>query len=121
MAYICCRLGCRCSAIELRLLEHRSPVRFAHIDASHDYSSVKAELLSILPLVVDGGVLCGDDFEDGATPVDGLDGGVERAVREVLPGCRNDGNFWWWQKGRPPPPLGNLARRLRRRVLPREW
>ena len=99
----------------------RTPIRFAHIDASHDYPSVKTELLALLPLVVDGGVLCGDDFEDGATAAAGLDGGVERAVREVLPGCRNDGSFWWWQKGRSTPPLGGLLRRLSRRVQPSEW
>lgn len=99
----------------------RTPIRFAHIDASHDYPSVKTELLSIVSLVVDGGILCGDDFGDGAILPAGLEGGVERAVREILPGYRNDGNFWWWQKGRPTPPLGGLLRRLSRRVQPAEW
>ena len=49
----------------------------------------------------------------------GLDGGVERAVKELLPGYRNDGNFWWWRNGSPTPPLGRLPTRLLRRFGPK--
>lgn len=66
----------------------RSPIKFCHIDACHDYRSVRADIEGALRLLVDGGVLCGDDLE----------GGVERAVRELLPGFRTKRNFWYWRK-----------------------
>lgn len=104
------------------LAADRSPVKFCHLDASHDYRSVKAEIEAVLPLVVSGGILCGDDFENASlqNPTPGMDGGVERAVRELLPGFRNDGNFWWWRKGVETPSLGGRLARLRRRFAPAE-
>jgi beta-1,4-mannosyl-glycoprotein beta-1,4-N-acetylglucosaminyltransferase len=108
-------------AHKMRSLEYlasdRTPVKFCHLDASHDYQSVKAELEAILPLVVSGGILCGDDFENASmqNTQPGMDGGVERAVRELLVGFRNDGNFWWWRKDAVTPPLPSRITRLRRR------
>lgn len=74
------------------------PVKFAHVDASHDYPSVHTTITKLLPHLVVGGILCGDDFESAHAGRADLQGGVERAVRELLPGFQSKGNFWWWQK-----------------------
>jgi len=56
------------------------------VDASHDYPSVRADLLAYRPLVRAGGLLCGHDR--GWT-------GVAQAVTEVLGGCRpGPGTIW---------------------------
>ncbi len=80
------------------LREWQGPIKFAHLDASHDYRSVKAALDALLPWVVPDGVLCGGDFETACASRADLDGGVERAVREVLPGFQQDRNLWLWRK-----------------------
>jgi SAM-dependent methyltransferase len=82
------------------LASHPLPVKFCHIDASHDYSSVERTIAALLPLLVPGGVLCGDDFLFAHAGRTDLQGGVERAVRELLPGFDSVGNFWYWR--RPP-------------------
>jgi hypothetical protein len=74
------------------------PVAFCHLDASHDYLSVKLALEKILPHLVPGGILCGDDFQNAHAGRQDLQGGVERAVREILPGFQGLGNFWRYQK-----------------------
>jgi hypothetical protein len=74
------------------------PVKFCHIDASHDYNSVHRTIAALLPKLVPGGILCGDDFESAHAGRHDLGGGVERAVRELLPGFEVSGNFWWWAK-----------------------
>jgi hypothetical protein len=56
-------------------------VDFVFVDASHDYASVKADVLAWLPKVRPGGLLAGDDY--GVFP------GVDRAVRELLPAHEN--------------------------------
>lgn len=80
------------------LAELKEPVKFAHIDASHDYYSVKKTIELLLPLLVGGGILCGDDFLSANMQSIALCGGVERAVRELLPGVQNYGNLWYWSK-----------------------
>lgn len=74
------------------------PVKFCHIDASHDYNSVKQTIELLIPFVVPGGILCGDDFLNASVNAPGLGGGVEGAVREMLPGFEHIENFWYWQK-----------------------
>jgi beta-1,4-mannosyl-glycoprotein beta-1,4-N-acetylglucosaminyltransferase len=74
------------------------PIRFAHIDASHEYRSVHRAIQFCLDWLVPGGVLCGDDFLSADMSRIDLDGGVERAVRELLPGFQQIHNFWSWQK-----------------------
>lgn len=74
-----------------------SLISFCHIDASHDYNSVKKTIEMILPNMVYGGVLCGDDMLYTNVNSD-LNGGVERAVQELLPNYTQIGNFWYWKK-----------------------
>ena len=80
------------------LREWRGPIKFVHLDASHDYRSVKAVLEALMPSLTPGGILCGDDFETACVSRADLDGGVERAVRETLPGFQADHNLWFWRK-----------------------
>lgn len=48
---------------------------FCFIDADHSYETVKADILAYLPKMKKGGLLCGDDWENG---------GVAQAVKEVI-------------------------------------
>lgn len=75
-----------------------SLISFCHIDASHDYNSVKKTIEMILPNMVYGGVLCGDDILYANVNRPDLNGGVERAVQELLPNYTQIGNFWYWKK-----------------------
>lgn len=61
------------------------------IDASHEYEDVKRDILAWLPLVKDGGTLCGHDYD-----------AVRAAVHEVLPGAQLVGNtsIWHYVKGK---------------------
>jgi len=72
------------------------PIKFIHIDASHEYESVFETIRLVLPKMVRGGIICGDDFlTSNASRLD-LHGGVERAVRELIPNVRNSGNLWYY-------------------------
>lgn len=71
-------------------------IKFCHVDASHEYESVHATISKLLPKMVPGGVLCGDDYLSANCQRTDLHGGVERAVRELLPGHGNNGNLWFW-------------------------
>ena len=46
------------------LSTYNEPIKFIHIDASHEYESVAKTLDKVLPLMVKGGIVCGDDFID---------------------------------------------------------
>jgi hypothetical protein len=74
------------------------PIKFCHIDASHDYASVRRTIEALLPKLVPLGVLCGDDFLSAHAGRADLDGGVERAVRKLLPKFEAVQNFWHWQQ-----------------------
>ncbi|HSW38690.1 MAG TPA: class I SAM-dependent methyltransferase [Acidobacteriota bacterium] len=74
------------------------PVAFCHIDASHNYEDVHRTISMCLPHMAGGGVLCGDDYVSAHKGRKDLNGGVERAVAELLPGHRVIGNFWRWRK-----------------------
>ena len=70
-------------------------IKFLYIDACHDYKSVITTIRNLLPHMIKGGIMCGDDFLSAHMGRDDLDGGVERAVRESLPGMFAwEGNFW---------------------------
>ena len=80
------------------LKSFNEPIKFCHIDASHEYQSVYQTIKLLLPRVVKGGILCGDDFLNAGLSRTDLDGGVEKAVRELLPDFQNVGNLWYWFK-----------------------
>ena len=76
-----------------------APVKFCHIDAAHDYESVKRTIELLLPYMVSGGILCGDDYVSANAKRDDLQGGVERACQETLKGHYNMRNLWAWSNG----------------------
>ena len=80
------------------LANFKEKVKLCHIDASHDYSSVKQTIKMLLSKLVPGWILCGDDYCTAHAARDDLQGGVEKAVKEMCPGHVVVENFWWWQK-----------------------
>lgn len=54
------------------------PIKFLHIDADHNYEAVAAQIEWAKPLMVEGGVMCGDDYSANWP-------GVVQAVNETLP------------------------------------
>ena len=72
------------------------PIKFIHIDASHEYESVFATINLVLPKLVKGGIICGDDYINANINRYDLHGGVERAVKETLPKHSNMGNLWYF-------------------------
>lgn len=72
------------------------PVKFCHIDASHEYDSVYKTIEYLLPRIVKGGILCGDDYLNSNIERDDLGGGVMKAVIDLLPNHTNKGNLWYW-------------------------
>ena len=78
------------------LNEYNDPIKFCHIDASHDYKSVAETIQHVLKRIVKGGVICGDDFINASAMRTDLQGGVEQAVKDNLQGFSNKGNLWFW-------------------------
>jgi hypothetical protein len=74
------------------LKKKSEPIKFCHIDASHDYYSVKKTIEMLLPKLVNGAILCGDDYGSGKHKR--LFGGVKRAVKEMCKGHKVSGRFW---------------------------
>lgn len=69
-------------------------VDWVHLDARHDYESVKADIVAWLPKVKPGGWLSGDDYDDLKFPE------VVRAVGELLPGAEAwSTQQWRWIVG----------------------
>jgi predicted O-methyltransferase YrrM len=63
-----------------------------YIDASHEYHPVKNDILSWLPKVKKGGIICGDDYTAGWP-------GVVQAVNEIFENNVNKvGHQQWWVK-----------------------
>jgi hypothetical protein len=58
-----------------------SSLEWVHLDARHDYESVKADIEAWLPKVKAGGWLTGDDYDEAKWP------GVVKAVGELLRGA----------------------------------
>ena len=80
------------------LADWTSPIKFAHVDASHDYRSVRRSIEACRRLLVPGGIVCGADFLTADLSRVDLEGGVERAVRELLPGFELNHSFWSWTR-----------------------
>lgn len=59
-----------------------------YIDGSHDYEDVVADLKSYWPLVNDGGIIFGDDYNAGQWP------GVVKAVDEFSDKIKQEDGFW---------------------------
>ena len=76
------------------------PIKFAHIDGGHKFEEVRDDILACKARLVPGGVLCGDDLMSAHAGRADLNGGVERAVNELLPGHERLNNFWIWQDRR---------------------
>jgi cephalosporin hydroxylase len=62
---------------------------WVHLDARHDYASVKADIEAWLPKVKVGGWLSGDDFDEQKWPE------VVQAVSELLPAAESWSNQQW--------------------------
>src|SRR5262245_27614571 len=62
---------------------------WVHLDARHDYASVKADIEAWLPKVKPGGWLSGDDYDTQKWPE------VVKAVDDVLPGADPWSNQQW--------------------------
>lgn len=76
--------------------DYNSSIKFIHIDACHEYESVHETIRLVMPKMVKGGIICGDDFQTAHINRTDLHGGVERAVRELLPGFKNIDNLWYF-------------------------
>ena len=72
------------------------PIKFCHIDASHEYQSVYDAIQLLKPHIVKGGIICGDDFLNASLDRADLQGGVERAVIESFSNYKNIDNLWYW-------------------------
>lgn len=68
--------------------DNRSPVKFCFIDAEHTYENVSANIAAVLPLMVPGGIICGDDQHHPP---------VRQAVIEAFGSVVADASVWWYQ------------------------
>jgi hypothetical protein len=77
-----------------KLYEYES-LDIIYIDASHDYESVKKDILTWFPKLKKDGIICGDDYCDGWP-------GVIKAVNEIF-GKQNvsfiGGSQWYYKQG----------------------
>lgn len=63
-----------------------------YVDAGHDYASVYNDIESWRPLLAEGGLLCGDDWNLGDVPFAVKD----YAWKHHLKVC-HEGEFWWYE------------------------
>lgn len=77
------------------------PADMIFIDGSHKYEDVVRDIKNAVPMLKEGGLLCGHDFNEAAHP------GVVQAVKELVPGFRlADGTSIWYA----PPKAGTGTR-----------
>jgi predicted O-methyltransferase YrrM len=72
------------------LAKYKMTCDLIFLDASHDYDSVKADILAWTPLLAEGGILCGHDYD----PPNWM--GVKQAVDECVPKFRVVPNTTIW-------------------------
>ena len=77
-----------CSVSAAQLFNDAS-LEWVHLDARHDYASVKADIEAWLPKVRDGGWLSGDDYDEEKWPE------VVKAVSDTLPRASSWSNQQW--------------------------
>lgn len=80
------------------LKANKNPIKFCHLDASNDYKSVTEMIELLLKTLVPGGILCGNNYLSADVNAEGLQGGVQKAVLDLLPGVDSIEEFWFWQK-----------------------
>ena len=72
------------------LENYMGKIKFLHVDADHHYDSVKRTLELAIPKMVEGGIICGDDFNSKQ----------EDVAKALLEQFKNKPfghiyNFWW--------------------------
>ena len=67
------------------------PVRLVFIDAEHSYREVADNIAAVLPRMVPGGIICGDDNHHPP---------VQQAVVDTLGNANLIATLWWWQAPR---------------------
>lgn len=75
--------------------EYNGKIKFLFINDSNDYGTVHEIISSALPKMVEGGCICGENFIHAHKDRKDLQGGVERAVRELLPSFDHKNNLWY--------------------------
>jgi hypothetical protein len=70
-------------------LFNNGSLEWVHLDARHDYASVKTDIETWLPKLKSGGWLSGDDYDKSKWPE------VVKAVGDVLPGAKLWTNQQW--------------------------
>lgn len=71
-----------------------APIRFLHIDAEHTYQEVFDNVTAALPLLVPGGVICGDDAHHRP---------IQQAILDTLGNANLVASLWYWTKPREAP------------------
>lgn len=64
------------------------PLKLVFIDAEHSYSEVRDNIEAVLPLLVPGGVICGDDNHHPP---------VQQAVLDTLGNASLTASLWHWR------------------------
>ena len=64
------------------------PIRFVHIDATHTYDEVAANIVAVQPHMVPGGIICGDDAHHEP---------IREAVRDTLGNAYLTASLWHWR------------------------
>jgi predicted O-methyltransferase YrrM len=79
-------------SLDAAFLLAKTTMRFdlIFVDANHSYEAVKADILAWTPLLADGGILCGHDYD----PPNWM--GVKQAVDECVPRFRVVPNTTIW-------------------------
>ena len=72
-------------------------IKFCYLNTSNDYQSTKQKIEMILPLLAEGGIICGENIKYATKE------NIERAVSETIPKFRVYDNLWFWKKPKAQP------------------